>query len=107
FEIRTEYDETTVQRESTDRRSHGVRARRRRQNDFGTAEPLESFRDIAGLAVDVIMSAELPSQRFLIFPASDRDRAEAHLRRELHTEMSKPANPEDRDGFSRAGAAVA
>ena len=40
FEVRTEYDEPTVQRQSTDRRSHGVRVRRRRQNDLGATEPL-------------------------------------------------------------------
>ena len=53
------------------------------------------------------MSAELPSQRFLVRPASDRDRAEAHLRRELHTKVSKSTDPEDPHGLSHPGAAVA
>ncbi len=57
--------------------------------------------------VDVMHRSQLFRERFLIFPARDRHGLETHLGRELDAEMTKTADPEDRDQIARSRAAVA
>ena len=58
-------------------------------------------------AVDVIGSAELAGERFLVRPAIDRDRAKALLRRELDGEMAEAADAVHRHDVAGARAGVA
>src|SRR5208283_4492014 len=57
-------------------------------------------------AVDVLMGAQGPGERFLVLAACDRNRMTAHLGRELHTEVTQPADSEYRDAIPGPGAAV-
>jgi hypothetical protein len=57
-------------------------------------------------AVYVVARAELASQILLLAPASDRDRVETELGRELDPEVPEAADPEDGDEVAAGGAAV-
>src|SRR6185312_3654998 len=53
------------------------------------------------------MSAEFAGEVTFLGAARDRDGAKTHLDRELDTEMTQSANPEDRDQITGPGAGVA
>ena len=57
--------------------------------------------------IDAVMRAELAGKVAFLGAARDGDRAKTHLHRELHPEMTKPADPEDGDQIARSGAGAA
>jgi hypothetical protein len=74
-----ENDEFAVDVEAGERGRHGLTSSHRGQYDFRAAQTGELLRWILGLAVDVVLSAELPGEGFLVLFPSDGDGLESIL----------------------------
>jgi hypothetical protein len=105
--IDTYYDKPAAHREPIDRRCHCFGAGDGRQHRSRSAEAIECRSHILGRAVNEVVSPQLAGERLLVGPTGDRDGAETELIGELHPEMAKAADAQDRDHVARHRPAVA
>src|ERR1019366_9739223 len=93
--------------EAADGRTHRFTICHRGENDLRAAQFRQLRRRILRLAVNVMPRAELPGQRFLVFPAGNGHRLETHFHRELYAEVTESADPKDRHQVAGPRTAVA
>src|ERR1700677_4938028 len=77
------------------------------QDDRRSAQRSQSFGDVAGGGVDVVMGPKFASILGFGRTAGDRNGLEAHRPGELHTEVAEPTNAENRDPVTRERLGVA
>src|SRR5204862_6007785 len=98
--------EHTVRRKPAEDCCHCFGIRHGRDHNFCAAKLIQFRRRIGSLAVDVMVCAEFPGERFLVLSACNRHGVESHSRCELHAEMTESANSEDTDHIAAARATV-
>src|SRR6516225_4232368 len=73
----------------------------RYQNDFGTAERLQSLSGVSSGAVNVMVGAELLRQFHLVGSTGNRRDLEPHVPGILHSQMTQAANTKHSDKITR------
>ena len=100
-------DEGAIDGEAALDGAHGIAAGDRGEDDFCAAQFEQAGDRVLGLAVEIMMGAELGGEGALVVSAGDGDSEEAELGGELNGEMAEASDAEDGDDIARPGAAVA
>src|SRR6516162_2293347 len=103
----TQGDQGAARLHSGNGRRRRAGNRRRIDDECRATDFLQDLALIGGLAVDIMMSAELLRELGLVDTPIDRRYLEAHVARILDGEMTKAADTDDRDQIACLGWRVA